>query len=185
MVLLESLKLNLNSTMPKFELKDSFNTTFSSHQLMGSTGLLILFTCNHCPYAVAIWDRVIESTDLFKQYGVNIVAINPNINPDYPADSIENMAKLVEKKSIKFPYLVDVNQSVAAEYQAQCTPDLYLVKPDMSLYYHGRFDNNWQNPSKVTVHDCKDAVLKLVANDNPPASQYPSIGCSIKWLEKN
>ena len=182
MVLLESVNLPIHSKMPEFNLQDALGKTIHSNNIMGSHGLLVLFTCNHCPYAIAIWNRVIKASEQFKELGVNTVAINPNINPNYPADSPQAMKKMVIDDAIPFPYLVDQDQSIAKQYNAQCTPDLYLLAPDMTLFYHGRFDDNWQNEDQVQSHDCANAINLLVSQQSPPTKTWPSMGCSIKWL---
>ncbi|RAP28487.1 thioredoxin family protein [Candidatus Marinamargulisbacteria bacterium SCGC AG-414-C22] len=183
MVLLESLQLPMGQPMPSFKLESPSKTVYSNSDLMGDKGLIILFTCNHCPYAKAIWGRVIELAKRVQPAGVNTVAINPNINPGYPADSPENMLKLIHDFDLPFPYLVDKDQQIAKEYQAQCTPDIYVVTPDMRLFYHGRLDDNWQNESRVMSQDLLKAVDCLVQNQPSPSPQFPAMGCSIKWLQ--
>jgi len=183
MVLLESLPLEIGQKMPIFELKDPSNTNYSSAALMGKNGLLIKFTCNHCPYAIAVWDRFIRLADYASSLDINAVAINPNIHPGYPADSSENMLKLIAEKKLIFPYLVDESQNTARKYQAQCTPDIYLLKPDMSLYYHGRIDDNWQQEDMVSQEELKYALTLLSSDKNAPETQFPSMGCSIKWRQ--
>lgn len=182
MVLLESLKLQPMQKMDSFKLKDCFSTLHHSKKLMGKTGLLIVFTCNHCPYAIAIWNRVIQFAPKFKKLGINVVAINPNINPAYPDDSVDKMIEKVKNDSITFPYLVDENQETANAYKAKCTPDLYLLNTSMELYYHGRFDDNWKDETKVNHYECFEAATQLSQEQPAPSNQFPSIGCSIKWL---
>ena len=101
-----------------FDLNDSFGKSFTSHEIMGEKGILIVFTCNHCPYAIAIWKRLIE---LYPQIqpDIGMIAINPNIHPDYPQDSAESMQQKVLQDKIPFPYLVDEQQLIAKQYQAQ------------------------------------------------------------------
>mgnify|MGYP001216342373 CR=1 FL=1 len=183
MVLLESLSLDLGHKMPDFTLDDPFGYSYNNHDLMGDKGLLIIFTCNHCPYAIAIWNRLIALRHELVELGIHLVAINPNINPDYPDDSPEAMKTKIKTDRIPFPYLVDNDQAVAKAYQAQCTPDLYLLKHDMTLYYHGRLDDNWKDETAVTNQELLESAKQLSLNQNPPKTQYPSMGCSIKWLE--
>ena len=185
MVLLESLDLEQGQIMPEFDLQDPFGTQHSLSSLMGPKGLFIGFTCNHCPYAIAIWERLIQLESNFSKLGIATVAINPNINPNYPDDSPAAMKKKIESDNIPFPYLIDASQSVAKAYKAQCTPDLYVLKHDRSLFYHGRLDDNWQNPNEVTQHDLTDAITLLASNKAAPETQHPSMGCSIKWLNQS
>ena len=182
MVLLESEKIKLGRQMPDFSLLDTQNNLHSLDSSLGSKGLLLVFTCNHCPYAIAVWERLIALAQLAKDQFINTVAINPNIHPDYPQDSPEAMAALVEEKGLQFPYLIDATQEVAKRYDAVCTPDIYLLDSNAKLFYHGRIDDNWQNESAVQHKELEAAIQKLANNEDPPLTQYPSMGCSIKWL---
>ncbi|OVE80924.1 thioredoxin family protein [bacterium K02(2017)] len=167
--------------MPAFTLNDPAGNSFNNSELMGDKGLLVIFTCNHCPYAIAIWPRTIALANHAKTLGINTVAINPNIHPNYPEDSPEKMQEKITEWGISFPYLVDASQQIAKDYQAQCTPDIYLFNQQEQLVYHGRVDDNWQEESKVTKQELKEAIDNL-ANDQPISkNQYHSIGCSIKW----
>lgn len=181
MVLLESISLELGMRMPKFSLPTPDGKRHTSSDLMGSKGLLVVFTCNHCPYAIAIWERLIALSKWAQPQGINTVAINPNINPNYPDDSPEAMLTNITKWEIPFPYLVDADQDVARSFQAQCTPDLYLLNDLHELIYHGRLDDNWQHPHDVTNEDLKSAMTALLHGDVISTSQFPSMGCSIKW----
>ena len=151
---------------------------------MGEKGLLILFTCNHCPYAIAVWKRLINLSKFAKEKGIETVAINPNINPEYPDDSPEKMKKKIDEWNIPFPYLVDEKQETAKLYQAQCTPDIYLLNHNNKLVYHGRVDDNWKNPEAVTKEELKQALIDLSLNRPYQHDQHPSIGCSIKWVSQ-
>ena len=181
MVLLESIEIPLGTKMPDFELKDSYGKIFKRDLLYAEKGLLVVFTCNHCPYANAVWPRLIKLARYAKDLGITTVAINPNIHPDYPEDAPEKMIEKIIKLGIEFPYLVDETQQVAKAFKAQCTPDIYLFNKEHRLVYHGRIDNNWQDESKVTKEELKDAIVNLANNKPISQKQYPSMGCSIKW----
>lgn len=181
MALIESIPIEIGKTMPSFTLNDSFNTTYTLDQSIGEKGVLIAFTCNHCPYAIAVWPRLIALSLYAKKQGISTLAINPNINPNFPSDSPENMKKVIVELGIPFPYLVDNMQTVATSYNAQCTPDIYLLKKDKTLFYHGRIDDNWKDERSVTQHELKKAIDTLIEGKLPPEPQFPSMGCSIKW----
>ncbi|MEK7298756.1 MAG: thioredoxin family protein, partial [Candidatus Margulisiibacteriota bacterium] len=144
MALVESLSLELGQQMPTFTLWDPDNRQVLAEDYAGSKGLLLVFTCNHCPYAQPIWNRLIDLANNIQPQGVGTIAINPNLHPNYPDDSPSEMKKVIQARQLKFPYLVDAGQEVARAYQAQCTPDLYLLDKNFSLLYHGRFDDNWK-----------------------------------------
>ena len=181
MALLESLSIPLGTKMPAFLLKDPEGEEHSSNEIVGEKGLLIFFTCNHCPYAQAVWERFVKISDQAKKLGINAVAINPNIHPDFPEDSPEEMKKLINTLEINFPYLIDNTQQTAKDYKAQCTPDIYLVDKDFKLAYHGRIDDNWQDEHAVTKHELLAAVNALANGLEIDKDQNPSMGCSIKW----
>jgi len=183
MALVESIKIALGTKMPDFELKDAHGKTFNGRELYGAKGLLVAFTCNHCPYAQALWPRLIELADHAARQGVNTVGINPNIHRDYPEDAPPRMIEKEKEWGIHFPYLVDEVQQVAREFQAQCTPDLYLFNCACELVYHGRLDDNWKEPKKVKREELKEAVDQLVSGQPISEKQYPSMGCSIKWRD--
>jgi len=181
MALLESVKIPLGTLMPVFKLKDPSGTVHQSAALYGERGLLVFFTCNHCPYAQAVWPRVIALGKYAKGMRVGTVAINPNINPDFPEDSPLKMKAAVQQMGIPFPYLIDEDQSVAKAFKAQCTPDIYLLNKNKELVYHGRIDDNWKDEEAVTREELKEALNNMAAGLPQEKRQYPSMGCSIKW----
>ncbi len=156
-------------------------TLFQSTRMKGPKGLLVIFTCNHCPYAKAVWPRTIELAQMAKTLGINTVAINPNIHPDYPEDAPTVMKAKIKEWKIPFPYLIDESQGVARAYKAQCTPDIYLFDSAERLVYHGRIDDNWQDASKVTKEELRAALTNLAGGKPVDRKQHPTIGCSIKW----
>jgi peroxiredoxin len=181
MALLESIKVALGTKMPDFVLRDPDGREYKSGDLYGERGLLVVFTCNHCPYAQAVWPRVIRLANYARGMKVGVVAINPNINPEYPDDSPEMMKKMIQERRITFPYLVDDSQEVAMAFRAQCTPDIYLYNKDRALVYHGRIDDNWKDEDSVIREELKEAMNKMVSGLPNNEKQYPSMGCSIKW----
>ena len=182
MALLESIKIPLGTKMPTFSLEDSLGVMHNSEKLLGDKGLLVIFTCNHCPYALAVWPRSLKLAAYAKQLGIETVAINPNIHPDYPEDSVDAMAQKVNEWEIDFPYLADDKQVVAKDFKAQCTPDIYLFDENQKLYYHGRIDDNWQDEAEVTQEELKYAIKLMAGKKLAPQKQNPSVGCSIKWI---
>ena len=181
MALLESIKIPLGTVMPDFELKDPAGKSYKGSGLFGDRGLLVAFTCNHCPYAMAVWPRLLRLAAYGKGMRVNTVAVNPNINPDFPDDSPEKMKEKIKELGIDFPYLVDQAQQTAEAFRAQCTPDIYLFNKDQKLVYHGRIDDNWKDEAAVTREELKEAMNNMAAGRVVEAKQNPSMGCSIKW----
>lgn len=183
MARLESIDVPLGTKIPKFVLRDPDGVIQVSDYTFGKKGLLVVFTCNHCPYAKAVWPRVIRLGRYAIEKGINVVAINPNINPNYPDDAPAEMSKKIKKWGIPFPYLIDDTQKIAKAFDAQCTPDIYLFDASQKLVYHGRVDDNWQEESKVTKEELKEAITNLAEGKSIAQKQFPSMGCSIKWRE--
>ncbi len=181
MVLLESLEIPLGTEMPDFDLMDPYGKTVNSDSLYGKNGLLVVFTCNHCPYAKAVWPRLIRLAIFSGDLEINTVAINPNINPDYPEDSPDKMIEKIEELGMGFPYIVDETQDTARRFKAQCTPDIFLFDRSHRLVYHGRIDDNWMDESKVSREELKEAVENLGHGRPISDKQMPSMGRSIKW----
>lgn len=180
---IESKTLPVGWEAKDFHLPDTEGREISLADFKDKKGLLVAFTCNHCPYAKASWPLIIE---LYRKFGdeVAFVGINPNDEKTYPEDSLSVMKEKVKEWGIPFSYLRDETQEVARAYKAQCTPDLYLFKNQngsFELFYHGRINDNWQKPNEVTERNLEDALSRLKTGQEPPSSQPPSIGCSIKW----
>lgn len=183
MALLYSKPQQLGWVVPDFELPDTEGANYSPKNFLNKKGLLIVFTCNHCPYARASWPLLNELFDNFNEE-IGFLAISPNDETSFPEDSLENMKKKKVEWNIHFPYLRDQTQEVARSFNAQCTPDPFLFINDsgvFKLYYHGRVNDNWQSPNQVKEKNLEDAILRLTTNQPSPEDQPPSMGCSIKW----
>jgi len=181
MTLTQSQKVEIDSSAPDFNLLATDGQNYSLHSFRDAKALVIVFTCNHCPYAKAAWPLLVKLAQEFKEKGVAFVAINPNDDKQYPEDSLEMMKQKVDEWQISFPYLRDETQEVARTYGAVCTPDVFVFNQNRKLYYHGRINDNWQEPQKVTKGELKDAIDALLMSNPPPTDQHPSMGCSIKW----
>ncbi len=152
--------------------------------LLGPKGLLLAVTCNHCPYAQAVWPRFVRLAEEARAWGVATVAVNPNLHPDYPEDSLDGMREAIRRWAISFPYLADEDQSLARALGAVCTPEFFLYDAGGSLVYHGRLDDNWKEESRVTRQELREAVLALAEGRPIPTDQKPAMGCSIKWVSR-
>lgn len=166
---------------PDFSLPEIDGKTYSLSSFADKKVLVIIFMCNHCPYVQTCWDRLIALQKEFGTKGVQLVGINSNDEKQYPDDSLENMKVWAEKKKHNFPYLRDESQETAKAYGAVCTPDIFVYDENRGLSYHGRIDDNWQDPSKVTKRELATALETLLKDEKPDRNQNPSMGCSIKW----
>ncbi|HCS12489.1 MAG: thioredoxin family protein [Zetaproteobacteria bacterium CG06_land_8_20_14_3_00_59_53] len=183
MALVASIHVNPGWALPDMELQTAAGENVRLPDIMGENGLLVAFTCNHCPYAIAVWPRLIRQSATLRGMGVNTVAVNPNIHPDYPEDSMPAMQEKIAEWGIDFPYLADVSQDVARRFDAQCTPDLYLFDKHGKLYYHGRIDDSWKDEAGVKQQELLPAAEAMAAGRPAPQPQHPTIGCSIKWKD--
>jgi peroxiredoxin len=181
MVLLHSEKKGLGTPAPDFDLMSVDGKKYSLASFKDKNVLAVMFICNHCPYVQAVEGRIIQLQRDYAQKSVQWVGICSNDPTDYPDDAPENLRRRWQQKDYRFPYLVDETQEVAKAYGAVCTPDIFVYDADRKLAYHGQIDNNWKEPNKVTRHDLREAIDKLLQGQSPSADQTPSIGCSIKW----
>jgi len=163
---------------PDFSLPASDGKTYSLSDIAGPNGTLVMFICNHCPYVIAVMDKITRDAVDLQKLGIGVVAINSNDADAYPADSFENMQKL----DFPFPYLHDQDQSVARAYDAQCTPDFFGFNADLGLQYRGRLDASGKNADTGNVkRDLYDAMKLVSETTHGPREQIASMGCSIKW----
>jgi peroxiredoxin len=181
MVLLHSEKTRLGIPAPDFSLTSVDGKKYSLASFTGKKALVIMFICNHCPYVKAIEDRIIQLERDYAAKGIQLIGICSNDPTDYPDDSPASLKKRWQEKDYRFPYLLDETQAVAKAYGAVCTPDIFIYDEKRLLAYRGQLDNNWQEPSKVTRHDLREAIDELLAGRKPSSVQTPSMGCSIKW----
>jgi peroxiredoxin len=178
-----SNKNNLGGDIFDFSLKGIDDKIHSLSDFIDKDILVIIFQCNHCPYVKAVIDRFVTFQEKYRDKKVQLIGINPNDVITYPEDSFENMKLFAEKHKINFPYLVDETQEVAKQYDAVCTPDIYVYDKDRKLRYRGRLDDSWKDESKVTRKDLETAVELLLLGKEINFEQIPSMGCSIKWKE--
>ena len=146
-------------------------------------GAIVIFTCNHCPYAKAYEDRIIAIDKEFRGKGYPVIAINPNDPTIQPDDSFEKMIVRAKAKQYPFPYLFDETQDVYKMYGAKRTPHVFLLKKENNKFiveYIGTIDDNFKDASEVQKHYLADAVNALIMNKKPDPNFTKAIGCTIK-----
>jgi hypothetical protein len=150
--------------------------------VMGDNGAIVVFSCLHCPYVVGSVERIEALAARSKDIGLGFVAINSNAgNPNYTSDSAERTREACGK-GINYPFLIDVSQTVAAEWGAERTPEFYLINKDRVLIYRGRYDDSPTNPIHATTSEFEDAMNQYINGEIIQNQQTDSIGCSIKWI---
>jgi len=167
---------------PDFALPDTHGKTYALADLKAENGLVIAFICNHCPYVLAVLDRIIRDAKDLAPLGIGFAAICSNDEDSYPADSFPEMQKMAQKMEFPFPYLHDADQSVARAYDASCTPDFFGFNRDLALQYRGRLDASRAQAGPMDLRrDLFEAMREVAETNAGPADQIASIGCSIKW----
>ncbi len=166
-----------------FRLKNVDGNYVSMSDYQDAKGFVVIFTCNHCPYAVAYEDRIIELDKKYKPKGFPVIAINSNDPAAEPRDSYELMQVRAREKGFTFPYLFDDGQKVYPVYGATRTPHIYLlnrVGSDLVVAYIGAIDDNYRDASAVEEPFLADAIDALLAGQKPDPDFTRAIGCTIK-----
>lgn len=175
------MTIAIGDSAPNFELPA---TDGARHPLAGEDGAkatLVYWTCNHCPYALAWQERMLEVARDYAPRGVRTLAINSNDPERYPADSFEAMAERVEAEGgWPHPYLHDESQEVARAWGAEKTPHLFVLDSDLKLRYRGAPDSDYEDASQGGdwVREALEAVL---GGREPERSETPAVGCTVKW----
>jgi peroxiredoxin len=176
--------LPLGVSAPNFDLPgiDGKNHTLSEYK--NAKFLVIVFSCNHCPYVIGSEDRMIKFYNDYKPKGVEMVAINSNETKDHPNDSFEKMISHAKEKGLPWPYLRDEKQEVALAYGALRTPHFYVFDQERKLRYTGRMDDSPRTPGTEKTRELRDAMDALLAGKKPPVEVTNPIGCNVKWWGK-
>jgi len=174
---------NVGDKAADFKLKNVDGKFVSLSDYPDAKGFTVIFTCNHCPYAIAYEDRIIELDKKYKKSGYPVIAINSN-DPDIaPDDSYDKMIVRAKEKGFTFPYLFDETQEVYRKYGAKRTPHIYVLQKkgsDLVVQYIGAIDDNYQDASKVTTPYLANALDALLAGKSPDPNFTKAVGCSIK-----
>jgi peroxiredoxin len=170
--------LSIGEQAPAISLPDTEGAT---RTLEGAPATVVVFTCNHCPYALAWHDRIISVAHDYAPRGVSVLAINPNDASRYPRDSPEAMrARVAAGEFDGVPYLIDESQETARAYGALTTPDVFVLDAGGALRYRGAPDGDYDDPAQdaVWLRGALDAVL---AGEAPDLAETEPVGCSVKW----
>jgi peroxiredoxin len=180
-------ELEQGDDAPDFEMRGTDGETYALADFADYEAVLLVFTCNHCPYAKAKFDTL---NDIAADYDdVAVVGVNPNDAEEYPDDSFERMQELVEDGTIQYDYyLRDESQDAARAYGATCTPDPFLLRnadDGFKLAWHGRLDDALNPDDEPTREggDMRDAIDSVLAGGQVEKEFLASRGCSIKWSD--
>ena len=163
-----------------FKLKSVDNKMYSMADYKDAKGFIVVFTCNHCPFAVKYEDRIIDLAKKYKSKGYILLAINPNDPAAQPEDSFELMQERAKEKKFSFPYLFDEGQKIYPQYGATKTPHVFLLDKNLLVKYIGAIDDNVEDADQVKEKYLENAIAALENGEEPTPNTTKAIGCSIK-----
>jgi peroxiredoxin len=173
--------LSLGSKAPDFDLPGVDGKMHAISSFSDKPVLVVIFSCNHCPYVKDYEDRMVAIQRDYASRGVQLVAVNSNDERAYPEDSLAQMVVRAREKGFNFPYLRDQDQTAVDHYGAVCTPHVFVFDAERKLRYRGRIDDS-RDPLKVKSHDLRNALDDLTAGREVRVSDTRPFGCSIKWM---
>ncbi len=174
--------LQLGESVRDFSLPGVDGKNHQPGEFKDAKVLIVVFTCNHCPYVTGSQDRVDQLYGEYAPKGVRMIAINSNETVDHPNDSFEHMVERAKKLGLKYPYVRDESQDVARAYGALRTPHFYVFDAGRKLRYTGRIDNSPRDAAKAVTHELRDALDDLLADRAVRVPLTNPIGCNVKWL---
>lgn len=170
----------IGDTATDFSLKGVDGKMVSMADYKDAKGFIVVFTCNHCPYAVMYEDRINDLAIMYTKKGYVLLAINPNDPEVQPKDSYELMIERAKEKGFVFPYLFDEGQKIYPQYGATKTPHVFLLDSKRVIKYIGAIDDNAQDAGAVTEKYLENAIAALEKGVKPNPETTKAIGCSIK-----
>ena len=178
-----SVMLSLGTPAPPFSLRDVVSgQIYSLDSFAGTTALLVMFICRHCPYVEHVEHELAKIGRDYTNIGLGIIGISSNDPVQYPDDAPTRLKEMAVRLGFTFPFCFDETQDVAKAYRAACTPDFYLFDRDRRLLYRGQLDDSRPGSNKpVTGRDLRAAIDAALAGKPVDRNQKASIGCSIKW----
>ncbi len=177
--------VGIGDSAPGFKLKGVDGKTVALEDYTDKKGVILVFTCNTCPYAKMYESRILDLNNTYGPKGFPVVAINPNDIEQQPGDSMAEMVKRSEDKGYTFPYLRDDSQATARAYGATKTPHVYVLNNDggFTVEYIGAIDDSPRDASDVSERHVENAIDALLAGQKPTVVTKNAIGCTIKWKE--
>ncbi len=175
--------LQSNPTKTTFSLPATDGRMISSESFTGSKGLIVIFTCNHCPTAVAYEERIKAIQKKAAESGIQLLAISSNDTARFPQDDFANMKIRASQKGFLFPYCFDESQEIAKNFGAERTPHAFLLNSRMEIIYSGSIDDNAENPNAVQEKFLENSMIELLDGRGISKSKTQAVGCTIKWKQ--
>ncbi len=165
---------------PRFDLPGVDGQNHSLDSYSDAEALVLVQSCNHCPYVQAWESRLSAIARDYADRGVRVVAVNSNDAANYPEDSFEEMQKRASAQGFAFDYVYDGPQAIARELGAERTPEVFLFDHDRKLAYHGAIDDS-RDEDGVSQQYLRDALDAVLSSQEPAVSETPAVGCTVKW----
>jgi peroxiredoxin len=174
------MSLTLADPAPSFTLPGTDGTEHSLEDYASSDVLVLVQSCNHCPYVLAWEARMNAIQRDYADHGVRLVAVSSNDASRYPEDSFERMKERARDEGFAFDYLYDEEQTLARALGSERTPEVFVFDRDRRLRYHGAIDDN-RDETAVTRHYLREALDAVLEGRDPPVAETPPVGCTVKW----
>ncbi len=178
----DPLPIGAKAPMTDVGLMDVSGTEVTLAETAGETGLLVVFSCNSCPWVKKWEDRYLTISRLARDSGVGMIALNSNEKDREDTESLEAMKVRAEEQGYDFRYVVDKDHKLADAYGASRTPDVFLFDSSMQLVYRGAIDDNARSAADVEEAYLTNAIQSLAAGSQIEPEVTKSIGCTIKRL---
>jgi thiol-disulfide isomerase/thioredoxin len=176
------MPLAIHESCPAFDLPATDDKTYSLASFGDAPVLVVVVSCNHCPYVIAYEERMVALAKEYAAKKVAWMAVNANDATRYPDDGMQPMKARAREREFPFPYMRDDSQAFVRALGARFTPEIFVFDRERKLRYHGRIDDNHRDPARVTSHDLRNALEALTTNESdPPVAETVAFGCSVKW----
>jgi len=176
------MSISLSTPAPSFTLPGVDGRRHSLEDYADSELLVLIQSCNHCPYVLAWEGRMKAIERAYADRGVSVVAVNSNDASRYAVDSFDEMRARAEREGFGFDYLHDEDQSLARALGSERTPEVFVFDRDRRLVYHGAIDDS-RDDTAITSNYLRDALDALLAGETPAVTETPAVGCTVKWRE--
>ncbi len=176
-----AIALGSKAPMATTKMKNVDGKMVSITDITGKAGTLVIFTCNHCPFAKGWEQRIADIGNSYSKKGIGVILINANDPAKYSEDGWTEMQARAQARGLQIPYVVDETSAVARAFGASVTPEAFLFDRAGKLAYHGTVDDNHQDAGKVQKRFLTDALDAVVAGKPPALPETKSLGCGIKF----
>ena len=176
-----ALPLGSKAPLAGTKMKNVDGRMLSIADVTGKAGTLVVFTCNHCPFAKGWEERIVELANTYSKKGIGVILINANDPAKYAEDGFAEMQARAKAHGLQAPYVVDETSAVARAFGATVTPEAFLFDKGGKLVYHGTVDDNHKDAAKVQNRYLKDALDAVASGKAPTQAETKSLGCGIKF----